>query len=129
MDSIYGHGLLKASDYNLYREYCWNNGSAVMDSAICDAVYLSAYYSSYNTNVYGLDWPQCPFEVDWASSISDHGYRGSHHVQRASHLHLRALRAMDRVLGHPDYDSLNVRIPKHELKALHSGLKRMFKRV
>ena len=143
MDSIYGHGLLKAKDYDLYRRFCWNNSTAVLEEEICDLVYLSAYYSSFNTNVYGLDWPQCPFEVDWLSTISDHGYHrhfGSKKTvfQRASHLHFKAMKALERVLAHRvDGDAADLesdkfmkfgisRIPIQELSALHSELKDMF---
>jgi len=117
MDSIYGHGLMKAKDYVLYRDYCWNNATAVRDSLICDLVYVGAYYSSYNSDVYAIDWPLCPFEVDWVSN---------NQYQKSSHIHFKALKSMDRILSEPDYDSLNLKIPKQKLIAFHSKIDRIF---
>jgi len=117
MDSIYGHGLMKSKDYVLYRDYCWNNATAIRYNVICDLVYVGAYYSSYNSDVYAIDWPLCPFEVDWIDN-SDY--------QKSSHIHFKALKSMERILSEPDYESLDTKIPKHKMKALHSKLKGIF---
>ena len=119
MDSLYGHGLMKASDYDLYRQYCWDNATAVNYSNLCDKVYVSAYYSAYNADVYALDWPQCIAEEDWslfheASTLK---------TQMAAPVHYKALRSMEKILKHPDYESLAMEPSKIELTALYLALK------
>ena len=117
IEALYGHGLVKGKQYDLYRRYCWNNATAVDDNIICDVVYVGAYYSAYIADYYAIDWPQCPFEVDWTSA---------NEYQLSAHLHFKALKSMKRILNEPDYESLNLKIPKQKLIALHSKIDRIF---
>lgn len=117
MDSWYGHGLMKLKDYEIYRDYCWNNATAVRNNILCDLAFVGGYYSMYNADYYALDWPQCPFEVDWTDNSQ---------YQEAAHLHFFAMKSMERILDEPDYDSLNTKIPRHKLVALHSKLNHLF---
>jgi len=122
MDSLYGHGLMKASDYESYREYCWDNATAVNYSMECDKVYVSAYYSAYNSDVYALDWAQCIKEEDW-SALDETSERDMSRYQLAAPVHYKALRSLKRILEHHDYDSLEMDMEKDELTEIYWTLK------
>merc|ERR1719361_742289 len=114
IDSLYGHGLMNAPDYDIWKSDCWDNEDAIDGSEACYALYVGAYYSAYNSNVYALDWDQCYSEEDWTAQ-----YRMS------SHVHKTAERFMDKLLVHNEekLKSLGLKMSKHELTQIHANLK------
>merc|ERR1719273_2350126 len=113
VDSLYGHGLMNAPDYDFWKEQCWDNTDAIDNSEACYAVYVAAYYSAYNSNVYALDWDQCYTEEDWGSMF-----------KRSSHVHKTAERFLDRLMVHDEtkLKSLGLKMGKKALQELHTNL-------
>lgn len=105
---------MNAPDYDYWKSDCWDNEDAIDNSEACYAVYVAAYYSAYNSNVYALDWDQCYTEEDWTKQ-----YRLS------THIHKTAERMMDSLLKHDEdkLKSLGLKMPKRELTEMHANLK------
>jgi len=116
VDSLFGHGLMNAPDYDYWKSECWDNEEAIDDSDACYAVYVAAYYSAYNSNVYALDWPQCYVEEDWTRQ-----YR------MATHIHRRAEKMMEKLLSHNDakWKELGLKMSRKELSKMHAHLRSM----
>lgn len=114
VDALYGHGLMNAPDYDFWKDECWGSEEAIDNSEACYAVYVAAYYSAYNSNVYALDWDQCYTEEDWTTQF-----------RRSTHIHLKAEAFLDRLMHHDEAKlrSLGLKVPKSELAKLHSNLK------
>merc|ERR1719471_1337215 len=118
---VFGHGLMSSVDWDKWHALCWDNEDNVDSMALCSAIYTRAYLSSYNSNVYALDWPQCLFDEDW--SMPSTTSRPSFEFQKGSHLHRHARRAMSKVLEHKNYDELNMRVSKKKLNEMYTRIK------
>lgn len=147
MDALYGHGLMRASDYDEYRQYCWNNGTAIWNNVthhrrtLCTKLEYSAYYSAKESYTYALDWAKCLADMDWAvagpyhneseidefiDSLDDqHPIRqiGNYKTQMAWPLTHRILQDIEYLLDHPDYDSLGLQPTREETLELYAELK------
>jgi len=109
----YGHGLMNAPDYDFWKEQCWDNTDAIDNFEACYAVYVAAYYSAYNSNVYALDWDQCYTEEDWGSMF-----------KKSSHIHKTAERFLDKLMVHDDtkLKSLGLKMGKKTLQEMHANI-------
>eukprot|EP01084_Bolivina_argentea_P226509 382616_1 len=117
---IYGHGLMMSKDWDEWRATCWDNAYNIDNNPVCSAIYTRAYLSSYNSNVYALDWPQCLVDEDWSAHTSGAITRSKH--QRHRHLHRHAQIFMKRVLDHSDYEGLKMRTKREDLLAMYNEL-------
>eukprot|EP00484_Ammonia_sp_Unknown_P030141 CAMPEP_0197028120 /NCGR_PEP_ID=MMETSP1384-20130603/7892_1 /TAXON_ID=29189 /ORGANISM="Ammonia sp." /LENGTH=642 /DNA_ID=CAMNT_0042457073 /DNA_START=34 /DNA_END=1962 /DNA_ORIENTATION=- len=116
---IYGHGMVKSSDWYTWRDKCWGNAEAIDTETVCSAIYARAYYSAFNANVYALDFPQCYIDESW----SDDRMINSPNFMKAAHLHRSAQKSMKKVLESKDYASLKMgHIQKEELQKLHDKI-------
>ncbi len=121
---VYGHGLMDGPDYDLWREHCWNDEDNIDGAAICSAIYSRAYLSSFNANVYALDWPQCLEDVEWDDdAVRQSPSRRHFGFQKRSHLHRHAQRFMGNVLDHAQYEELGMRMDRAAFSDLYSALK------
>ena len=114
IDALFGHGLMNAADYDFWKTNCWDNEDAIDDSEACYAVYVAAYYSSYNSNVYALDWDQCYVNEDWTKQF-----------KKSSHIHKTAEGFLDHLMQY-DADKLRelgLKMPRAELAQMHANIK------
>eukprot|EP01084_Bolivina_argentea_P284338 487290_1 len=119
---IYGHGLLKSTDWYTWRDECWNNPEAIDTSDVCAAIHTRAYYSAFNANVYALDYPQCYDDEDWSSDFHNKVIESSGFMKNAN-LHHSARLSMQRVLNSNDYDGLKMgHIKRSDLQQLHDKI-------
>jgi len=114
VDSLYGHGLMNAIDYDFWKDECWDNSDAIDNSDACYAIYVSAYFSSYNANVYALDWDQCYSDEDWTANY-----------KQSSHVHKTAEQFLEKLLIHDEtkLKSMGLKMGKNALKEMHANLK------
>eukprot|EP00485_Elphidium_margaritaceum_P013102 CAMPEP_0202693758 /NCGR_PEP_ID=MMETSP1385-20130828/7793_1 /ASSEMBLY_ACC=CAM_ASM_000861 /TAXON_ID=933848 /ORGANISM="Elphidium margaritaceum" /LENGTH=570 /DNA_ID=CAMNT_0049349485 /DNA_START=128 /DNA_END=1840 /DNA_ORIENTATION=- len=127
---INGHGLMKIADWEQWRSQCWDQPDAIDDLTACSALQTKAYFAARNTNLYGLDFPQCYADENWLLN-SGHGDK---HLRRSQsqflkngHVHRAAHRAMKKVLQSQDYDTLNMGpIKRENVQALHDELESRF---
>ena len=111
---IFGHGLMMSQDWDQWMNDCWDNEYNIDNLASCAAIYTRAYISSWNANVYALDWPQCIMDEDW-------NYHKNYY-QNDAHFHQHAKKFIKRVIDHQNYDQLNMRMDKTELIAIYDKL-------
>ena len=112
---------MSGPDYDKWREVCWDNEENIDGAAICSAIYSRAYLSSYNSNVYALDWPQCLYDVDWSESSKPN--RPKFDFQKSSHLHRHAQRFMRNVLDHKNYEELGMGMDRSAFNEIYTTLK------
>ena len=62
------------------------------------------------------DYPQCEVDEDW----SEHTWK----YQKHSHLHRHAKKFMQRVLNHPHYDTLDMRMDKEKFQSFYDKVLR-----
>ena len=77
-------------------------------------MYVAAYYSSYNSNVYALDWDQCYVNEDWTKQL-----------KKSSHIHKTAEGFLDHLMQY-DADKLRelgLKMPRAELAQMHANIK------
>eukprot|EP00486_Rosalina_sp_Unknown_P000283 CAMPEP_0201567938 /NCGR_PEP_ID=MMETSP0190_2-20130828/8713_1 /ASSEMBLY_ACC=CAM_ASM_000263 /TAXON_ID=37353 /ORGANISM="Rosalina sp." /LENGTH=527 /DNA_ID=CAMNT_0047988523 /DNA_START=76 /DNA_END=1656 /DNA_ORIENTATION=+ len=119
---IYGHGLMLNSDWENWLSECWNNENGIDYNQLCSAIYVRAYMSSWNANVYALDWPQCIQDEDWAKTHSVNSKKYTYKYQYHAHIHQHAKVFMKRVIDYEHYDTLNMKISKDELITMYDQL-------
>merc|ERR1719273_172738 len=105
---------MKSTDYDIWKESCWDNEDAIDNNEGCYAIWVGAYYSAYNANVYALDWPQCYTEESWTLS-----YRQSSHLHKTADKHLEKLMKLDE----KKLRELGLKMPKKHLKQMHANIK------
>jgi len=108
------------NDWENWISQCWNNEYNIDYNQLCSAIYVRAYMSSWNANVYALDWPQCIQDEDWTKthSLNNRNYK----YQYDAHIHHHAKKFMKRVIDYNNYNELNMRISKDELITIYDQL-------
>jgi len=120
---IYGHGLLKSSDWYTWRERCWGNADAIDNEAVCSAIHTRAYYAAWNANVYALDFPQCYEDENWGlEAMQFDNMLNSDRFMKTAHLHRAARKSMRKVLDAPNYDSLKMGMKREDLQKFHDQI-------
>jgi len=120
---IYGHGLLKSSDWLKWRDRCWGNAEAIDNEAVCSAIHTRAYYAAWNANVYALDFPQCVDDENW--ELEGRRFEqmlNSDRFMRTGHLHRAARKSMRKVLDDPHYESLGMGMEREDLQKFHDRI-------
>lgn len=119
---IYGHGLLDTADWDEWRNMCWDNTKNLNNLAACSAIYMRAYYSAYNTDLYALDFENCPRDESWSTAVDDDSKHlplmGKTRFMKGSHIHLKAAKEIGKLLDLDVnvFEKLNVRIARNELE-------------
>lgn len=62
VSALYGHGLLKEEVYNKWVDECYGNEQAIIYSTKCEVLYVKAYMSAIDADVYALDYPTCTMD-------------------------------------------------------------------
>jgi len=120
---IYGHGLLKSTDWYTWRERCWGNADAIDNEAVCSAIHTRAYYAAWNANVYALDFPQCYEDQNWGMEAMQFDQMiNTDRFMKTAHLHRAARKSMRKVLDAPNYESLHMGMKREDLQKLHDQI-------
>lgn len=66
MESLYGHGLMKQTTYEVWRDECYGS-LPDLTSAVCTLNYIQAYIQSISVDYYALDFPTCDITEKYGS--------------------------------------------------------------
>ena len=62
LSALYGHGLVKESTYTKWVDECYGDEDAIIYSTKCEVLYVKAYMSAIDADVYALDYPTCTMD-------------------------------------------------------------------
>ena len=95
--SLYGHGLVKSHDWNRWRKHCYDNEENIDNDEVCTAIYVRAYLSAYNADVYALDFPQCKRSESWTLKEEHDMFQAPKFI-KSSHIHKRAQKRISKLM-------------------------------